>query len=46
MLHIYTENVDKFFNQAINVGVTIVMPVMEMFWEDRNGQPRDPFTCI
>jgi uncharacterized glyoxalase superfamily protein PhnB len=33
MLYIYTDNVDKIFNQAINAGVTIVMPVMDMFWK-------------
>lgn len=44
-LHIYTEDVDKIFNQAVNAGATIVMPVMDMFW-DRYGQLRDPFGHI
>jgi PhnB protein len=42
-LHIYTEDVDKVFNQAIAAGATIVMPIMDMFWGDRYGQLQDPF---
>jgi uncharacterized glyoxalase superfamily protein PhnB len=45
-LHIYTEDVDKVFNQAVNAGATIVMDVMDMFWGDRYGQLRDPFGHI
>jgi PhnB protein len=45
-LHIYTEDVDKVFNQAVNAGATIVMPVMDMFWGDRYGQLKDPFGHI
>jgi PhnB protein len=45
-LHIYTEDVDKVFNQAVNAGATIVMPVMDMFWGDRYGQLQDPFGHI
>jgi PhnB protein len=45
-LHIYTEDVDKVFNQAVNAGATIVMPVMYMFWGDRYGQLQDPFGHI
>jgi PhnB protein len=45
-LYIYTENVDKVFNQAVNAGATIVMHVMDMFWGDRYGQLRDPFGHI
>jgi hypothetical protein len=32
-LHIYTEDVDKVFNQAVNAGTTILMPVMKCFGE-------------
>jgi PhnB protein len=45
-LHIYTEDVDKVFNQAVNAGATIVMPVMDMFWGDRYVQLKDPFGHI
>jgi PhnB protein len=46
MLHIYTEDVDKVFNQAISAGATIVMPIMDAFWGDRYGQLSDPFGHI
>ena len=46
MLYIYTEDVDKVFNQAISAGATIVMPVMDAFWGDRYGQLSDPFGHI
>jgi PhnB protein len=42
-LHIYSEDVDKIFNQAVEAGATVVMPVMDMFWGDRYGQVKDPF---
>ena len=45
-LHIYTEDVDKVFNQAVNAGATIVMLIMDMFWGDRYGQLKDPFGHI
>lgn len=34
---------NKVFNQDLNAGATIVMPVMDMFWGERYGQLRDPF---
>ena len=42
-LHLYTEDVDKAFNQAVAAGATVTMPVMDMFWGDRYGQLMDPF---
>jgi PhnB protein len=30
-LHIYTEDVDRVFNQAISAGATVVMPIMDAF---------------
>jgi PhnB protein len=42
-LHIYTEDVDKVFNQAVSAGATVVMPLMDAFWGDRYGQLKDPF---
>ena len=43
MMHIYTEDVDRAFNQAVAAGATVMMPVMDMFWGDRYGQLVDPF---
>ncbi len=42
-IHLYTEDVDKVFNQAVSAGATVVMPVMDMFWGDRYGQLVDPY---
>jgi len=42
-VHIYVEDVDKLFNQAVAAGGKVVMPVMDMFWGDRYGHLTDPF---
>ena len=31
VIHIYTEDVDKLFNQAISAGATVITPVTDMF---------------
>jgi PhnB protein len=46
MMHIYSEDVDRLFNQAIAAGATVIMPVMDMFWGDRYGQLIDPYGHI
>jgi PhnB protein len=45
-IHLYTEDVDRVFNQAISAGATVIMPVMDMFWGDRYGQLMDPYGHI
>lgn len=45
-LHIYTEDVDRVFNQAVSAGATVVMPLMDALWGDRYGQLKDPFGHI
>jgi PhnB protein len=42
-LHIYLENVDAAFDQAVTAGAKVDMPVMDMFWGDRYGKLSDPF---
>lgn len=42
-LHIYVENVDEFFNRAVEAGATVRMPVEDQFWGDRYGKLADPF---
>ena len=42
-LHIYTEDADKLYKQAVDAGAIPVMPVTDMFWGDRYGQIQDPF---
>lgn len=43
MLHLYVENVDAAFDQAIKAGGKSQMPVSDTFWGDRYGQLIDPF---
>jgi PhnB protein len=45
-IHLYTEDIDRIFNQAISAGATVIMPVMDMFWGDRYGQLIDPYGHI
>ena len=42
-MHIYVDDVDKVYNQAITAGGKTVMPVSDMFWGDRYGVLQDPF---
>jgi uncharacterized glyoxalase superfamily protein PhnB len=42
-LHLYVEEVDAVFEQAVAAGATVVMPVSDMFWGDRYGLLEDPF---
>ncbi|WP_250508944.1 VOC family protein [Caballeronia sp. GACF4] len=42
-IHLYVENVDATFTQAIDAGAEVTMPVAEMFWGDRYGRLVDPF---
>jgi len=41
--HIYVENADAMFAQAVAAGAKPLMPVSEMFWGDRFGKVADPF---
>jgi PhnB protein len=42
-LYVYVKDVDKVFDQSVKAGATVVMPVMDAFWGDRNAQLKDPF---
>jgi PhnB protein len=42
-LFIYVPDVDKVFNQAVDAGAEITMPLDNMFWGDRCGTVKDPF---
>jgi PhnB protein len=42
-LHVYVEDADSFFNQAVAAGAQVNMPLEDMFWGDRYGQVIDPF---
>jgi PhnB protein len=41
-LHLYVEDADKQFQQALSAGATVVMPVADQFWGDRYGIVKDP----
>ena len=45
-LHLYVENVDASFAQAIAAGATIKRPVEDQFYGDRSGTLADPFGHI
>jgi uncharacterized glyoxalase superfamily protein PhnB len=42
-IHLYVQNVESVFNQAVAAGAKIMMPVADMFWGDRYGLLEDPF---
>jgi uncharacterized glyoxalase superfamily protein PhnB len=52
-IHLYVNNVDAVFEQAVLAGATIAMPIQDMFWGDRFGKLTDPYghqwsiaTCV
>jgi PhnB protein len=42
-LHVYVTDVDAIARQAIAAGATVVRPVQDQFYGDRNGTLEDPF---
>jgi PhnB protein len=42
-IHLYVENVDAIFEQAVRAGAKVTMPLDDMFWGDRYGKLEDPF---
>ncbi len=42
-LHVYVEDVDALFTQAVNAGAKVVRAVQNQFYGDRNGTLEDPF---
>ena len=45
-LYVYTDDVDKVFDRAIEAGGRVIMEVDDMFWGDRMGMLKDPFGHI
>jgi uncharacterized glyoxalase superfamily protein PhnB len=41
--HLYVEDADAVFNQAVAAGAKVQMPLADMFWGDRFGKLADPF---
>lgn len=42
-LHVYLQDVDAQFAQAVAVGAKVVRPVQDQFYGDRTGTLEDPF---
>jgi PhnB protein len=42
-IHLYVENADAVFEQAVRAGAKVTMPLDDMFWGDRYGKVEDPF---
>ena len=42
-IHLYVNDADTAWDQAIAAGAKPVMPLADMFWGDRYGQLEDPF---
>jgi PhnB protein len=42
-IHVYVDNVDALFNQAVAAGSVVKMPLAEQFWGDRYGTVLDPY---
>jgi len=45
-LHVYVENVDDLFAQAIRSGAREIQPVQDMFYGDRTAMLEDPYGHI
>jgi PhnB protein len=43
LLHLQVPEADPLFNQAVDAGAKVVMPLSDQFWGDRYGQFVDPF---
>lgn len=42
-IHLYVENADAAFAQAVRAGAKVTMPLDDMFWGDRYGKLEDPY---
>ena len=42
-IHVYSKNVDKLWERAVEAGAKIVMPIDNQFWGERYGKLVDPF---
>ena len=42
-LHLGSEDIDAWWQRAVDAGCEVVTPLQVMFWGDRWGQVKDPF---
>lgn len=45
-LHLQVDDIDAWWDRAVEAGAEVVMPIELMFWGDRYGQLRDPFGVL
>jgi PhnB protein len=45
-LTLQVKDIDTWYNRAVAAGVTVVMPIQDMFWGARYCQLRDPFGVL
>ena len=42
-IHLYVDDCDHVYKQALDAGCTEIQPVADQFWGDRYGKVQDPF---
>src|SRR5262245_21241938 len=42
-IHLTVKDIDATFKRAVDAGMTVVLPLADMFWGDRFAKLRDPF---
>lgn len=42
-VHLYVDDVDTWFNRAVDAGAEVVFPLQDQFYGERSGRLRDPF---
>jgi PhnB protein len=42
-IHLYVEDCDAVYQQAVKAGAVATMPLADQFWGDRYGKLKDPF---
>lgn len=42
-LHLQVDDVEAWWNRAVEAGAQVIMPLADMFWGDRYGRLVDPF---
>jgi uncharacterized glyoxalase superfamily protein PhnB len=42
-LHLYVEDVDTLWRQALDAGARVIVPLEDTYWGDRYGKVADPF---
>jgi PhnB protein len=43
VLHLFTNEVDRAWQRAVEAGAEVLQPLQDQFWGDRQGQFLDPF---